>query len=105
MVLWHSSFPYRAPAHLRGPHPREASLQGERPAPSSGARNRLPSPVGLAGFGLALGWLSAGFRLDSRAGLDLARLHLDFGFWFSFPRILIGFGLISAGFGLASGWI
>ena len=84
MVLWHSSFPYRAPpAPLRGPHPREASLQGERPAPSNGARNRLPSPVGLAGFGLALGWLSAGFRLDSRAGLDLARLHLDFGFWLS----------------------
>ena len=65
----------------------------------------LPGRAGWlwAGFGLAR--LSAGFRLDSRAGLDLAGLRLDLAFGFHFPRILVGLGLISAGFGLASGWI
>ena len=51
----------------------------------------------MAGFGW-LARISVGF-LD-RSGLDLARLRLDFGFWLSFTRRLVGCGLISEGFRL-----
>ena len=79
----------------------------QAPTPWAG----LSAGSGLAGSGFGFGFrlafrLSVGFRLDSRPGLALAWLRLDFGFWLSFTRIWVGFrldfGLISGGFGLIS---
>ena len=55
-----------------------------------------PRSPSMAGFG----GLLLGFRLDFGLILGLGwlwrRISVGFGFWLSFTRILVGFGLISA---------
>ena len=52
------------------------------------------------------GWLSAWFRLDFGFWLSLTRILIGFGLiWLAFGWIWFDFGLIWLGFGLLSAWI
>ena len=78
-----------------------------------GAARVAPRSTEPLGAELGLGhplrlWAGAGLRLRLGFGLILpgfGLIWLDFGFWLSFTRILIGFDLDLAGFVLDFGWI
>ena len=98
--------PYRAP--LQGLPTGPPGSPRSKAGPWAGWRLARARASGSGfGFGFRLAFrISDGVLFDSRSGLALAWLRLDFGFWLSFTWILLGFrldfGLISVGFGLIS---